>query len=107
MAEVTEIVFDNFDNKCTLAFYQDGVAMVTSHITKTEIMDVSGTFTVDSVQNPTAFVWDSNNLILELGKAGLAVGLYPVRIIIYDELNPDGLVILHEFSETPLKLQIV
>ena len=105
--DITELIFDGRDNAPVVAMAQDGSPIDSTGISRTILKDVNGAFEIDTDQSPDALIWSGDKLTLTLGDQSINPGTYVVRIIIFDALNPDGLVIQHEASRPRLKLRFV
>ncbi len=86
---IDEIIYLSRDNAVSLAVMADGAAINHSYITRC-ILKVGAT-TLDSSLTPAYFDFtDSTKLTFKLGGAGLSVGRYQTRVIVYDSVHTNG-----------------
>jgi hypothetical protein len=95
---IKELVVNGKHNTIDLLLKADGVAEDLTTVTKVEFVDEAGVqTTISSEDDPDYFTWDplktgqTGKLICELGEAGIPVGTYVFRVMIYDPVNTLGI----------------
>jgi hypothetical protein len=91
---IYEIVYLDRDNDFRLLLTADGVAQDLSSVTKIELVDTSGVYTLDSIASPAAFDWisgDTGEVIIKLGHETVAAGKYKFEFYTYDATNTNGI----------------
>ena len=103
-----EAVYNNFDNKVTLTFTDDGVVEDVSTASKIEVI-IGGT-TIDTIADSGAFDLANSNVgivRLDFGSKAITAGAYSVRIVVYDIVNTNGIVWAHENGETKVSIKVI
>lgn len=91
---ISEVVYLDRDNDFRLLLTSDGTAQDLSAVTKVELIDKSGTYTLDSDTSPTAFDWasgDTGEIIFKLGGESVAEGKYKFELHTIDPTNTNGI----------------
>lgn len=104
----TGVIYLGRDNTLTLQLTDGGVAQDLSAATKVEVT-ING-LSVNSVVTPAAFDLSdavNGNITLKFGDQAITEGTYPIRVVVFDAVNTDGIVWVHEDDPTTLELQVV
>lgn len=99
MTTVSETVYNDRDNTIDLILKSDDVAIdlrtAESGINKVELV-LSDSLTIDSDDYPDAFDWETSGadgkLIMQLGGCSIPAGSYKPYLVLYDEVNDDGII---------------
>ena len=92
---VSDVVYNDFDNTLDFILKSDGTAQDLSELTQVKLIDVKGTFEVDSAVSLSAFDWSSlttGKLIMKLGHESIPEGVYTCWLVVYDLDYVEGLV---------------
>jgi len=95
MGDILEYVYNDRNNTIDLLLKADGVAVDLSSVTRMIIKDIGGDWEVD--ENDSSGVFDrdtgvTGKVIIALGDQDITAGKYWVRLIVYDNVNTDGIV---------------
>ena len=91
MMLVSNIVYNNRDNVISLSLLSDG--NIIDHTSITRVQLKVGTVTLDSQTQPTWFnLTNASKITLKLGFAGLTAGKNLASLVVFDSLNPEGVV---------------
>lgn len=91
---ITEIVYLARDNTIDLQLLSDGRVVSLASVTRIDVVDKKGTWSVTSVEAPHAFDWSAGNgmVILSFGLQNIPPGNYICLMVVYDQGNPHGIV---------------
>jgi len=90
MSDVQELVYTSRDNAIELSLSTDGVPISHKGITRCQLQ--VKTTLIDSDVNPEFFdLTQDDRLILTLGRAGLAKGVYTASLYVFDVNSTNGL----------------
>lgn len=107
--DVIEQVIKGRDGEIKLGFFHaDGRPVNLASVNKVALEFVGKYSSIDSDTYPEAFEWlnERNVLTLRLGNLDLPLGLYPVRIFLFDHRWSNGLPVVTESSNPRLLLKI-
>ena len=93
--DLPEVVYNDYDNTITLVLEEGGVAKSLVDITQVQLIDVEGTFTIDSAESASAFDWSSlvvGTLVMQLGHESVAAGQYTCWLNLIDLTNTEGVI---------------
>lgn len=91
---ISEIVYLDRDNEFRLLLLADGVAEDLASVTKIELIDTTGTYTIASDTSASAFDWttgDTGEIIFKLGHETVAAGKYKFELHTIDPTNTAGI----------------
>lgn len=104
----TGVIYIGRDNTLTLNLTDDNVAADLSAATKVQVT-INGV-TVDSAATAAAFDLSdlvNGNITLKFGDQAIPEGTYSIRVVVFDAVNTDGIVWVHEDDLTTVDLQVV
>jgi len=102
------IIYNGHDNTFTVEFQDNGVAVDLSGMTKAQINVAGKSF--NSID--TAALFDltdvaSGLITFKLAAQGISEAEYNATIILFDAINTNGIVWIHEDDVEPLVLQFI
>lgn len=77
-------------NDVLMTLSNNGVPVLPASITKVEFKYAGGT--VNSVDNPELFAFETTGIRLKFGPSILPVGIYQMRLIVFSADHPEGIV---------------
>ena len=92
---LSDVVYNDFDNTLDFILKSDGTAQSLADLTQVKLIDVEGTFEIDSALSASAFDWTSlttGKLIMKLGHESVAAGTYTCWLVLFDATNTEGVV---------------
>ncbi len=89
--QIEESVYLGRDNTIVVSLISNGEAII--HNMLNRVQALVGTTLIDSSVSPDLFdLTNADRMILKFGQAGLLVGTYTCRLVVYDNANENGLV---------------
>lgn len=104
----TGTVYNGHDNVVPLLLTDDGAPVDLSNMTKVQVTLAGQSF--DSDVNPAMFdlaAREDGIISLKFGAAELPANDHPMRVVVFDNGNPDGIVWLHEQDALQRNLRVV
>lgn len=104
----TGVVFNGRDNVVGLQLTDAGAAVDLTNMTKV-VIGVAGEV-LDSVETPALFDLSAvavGVIGLKFGAAGIEAGTWPIRVVVFDALNPNGITWVHEDESITREIRVI